>query len=488
MNFAKSVKNAINPTNDMKRTENGAIAFEKSGGGALLDFFAVAGSLRPRTEADIATKFAAAFAEDKLLATKMLFWVGNVRGGAGERRTFRICLKWLANNYPHIAKYNIHNIPYFNRWDSLYELVGTPCEAAMWEFVKGTITDDLKNMAKNKPVSLAAKWLKSENSSSAETKRLARKTRHALSLSARDYRKILSKLRAYIDVTECKMSAQEWNEIHYPSVPSYAMKNYNKAFKKHDGARFSVYLDSVKSGKTKINASTLYPYDLVHKASYGGYDEVVEAQWRALPNYVEGENNILVMADVSGSMYGRPIETSIGLATYFAERNTGDYHNLYMTFTNKPNFVTLDGCNSFYDKVQRVKRTNIGYSTNLMAAFDYILDHAVRNHISNKDIPKALVVVSDMEIDPYFCPGRNFTFLETLRLKFAVAGYSLPKLVLWNVEARNDTFLTKDEDVILVSGQSPSIFRELCANLNGKTAWDMMLEVLNNPVYDVVIV
>lgn len=485
MNFAESVKKNTNETANLKRTENGAIAFNESGGGALLDFFATAGALRPRIDEDIAVKFAAAFAENKLLATKMLFWVGNVRGGAGERRTFRICLKWLANNYPQIVKRNMECIPEFNRWDSLYTLVGTPCEAAMWSFVKKTFAADMTKMAQNQPITLMVKWLKSENASSAETKRLARKTRQALGLSARSYRKILSKMRSYIDVTECKMSANEWDEINYSSVPSYAMKNYSKAFKVHDFSRFQSYLDNVESGKTKINASTLYPYDLVHQVR-NYYNKTAELQWEALPNYVQGENNFLVMADVSGSMYGRPIETSVGLATYFAERNVGPYHNLYMTFTRNPHFVSLDGCNSLYKKVKRVLSTDIGYSTNLMRAFDEILFHAVNNHISNADLPKALIVISDMEIDPFFRPYMKWDFMQTVRLKFARAGYSVPKLILWNVEARQDTFLTKDEDVILVSGQSPSVFKQLCANLNGKTAYDLMLETLNDKMYDCV--
>ena len=317
-----------------------------------------------------------------------------------------------------------------------------------------------------------------------------------------EYRKLLSKLRAYIKVVERQMSLGEWEEIDYPSVPSYAMLRYRKAFARRDTQRFSTYLESLKKGETKVNASTLFPYDLVHNYLQDNYwtpssriDTVIEEQWKALPNYVNGENNFVIMADVSGSMYGRPIETSIGLATYFAQRNNGIYKNLYMTFTDRPHFVSLEDCKTFREAINKALNTDVGYSTNLKAAFDYILSTAKENNVSAEELPKALVVVSDMEIDPYFpCEAsyqgyrRSHDFVETVRKDFEAAGYQLPKLVLWNVEARNDTFLSQDENVLFVGGQSPSVFKKLCGALEGKTAYDFMCEVLNSKVYESVII
>ena len=485
MNFAQSVKNQNTSVSNRKLTENGAVAYSTLSND-LLDLFATIGALRSRSEQDIEMKFSRAFAQDRLLATKMLFYCGNIRGGGlGERRTFRVCLKWLANNYPEIVNKNMSLIPLFNRWDSIFVLVGTPCEERMWRFIEATLEQDMRNMSSKKSISLLAKWMPSENTSSQETRKLARVAMKQLGLEPRSYRKILSKMREYLDVIERKMSANEWEAIKYNTVPSYAMKNYSDAFQKHDYARFTEYLDSVKNGKTKINASTLYPYDLVHKV-WNGANETAELQWKALPNYVEGENNYIVMADVSGSMTGRPIETSISLATYFAERNAGDYHGLYMTFSSNPNFITIDDNSTLYEKVHMIRRTKIGYSTNLMRAFEKILSHAVQNHISPENMPKALIVVSDMEIDHYFRPYANWDFLQVLRKKFADYGYELPKLVLFNVEARHDTFLTNNENVLFVSGQSASTFKQLCANLNGKTAWDLMIETLNDKMYDCV--
>ncbi len=485
MNFAKSVK-AHNPTVNphMKLTENGAVAYSTTSND-LLDLFATIGALRSRSEQEIEQKFAQAFALDPLLAVKMMFYAGCVRGGLGERRTFRICLHWLATHNPDVIDKNIELIPYFNRWDSLFVLVNTPCERQMWKYVESTLKDDLLQMSSKKPCSLLAKWMPSENATSEKTHMLAKRAIRNLKLQPRQYRKILSALRKYIDVTERKMSGNQWDKINYETVPSYAMKNYDDAFRHHDYKRFNDYLESVEQRNKKINASTIYPYDLVHQV-WASSNRTSELQWKALPNYVEGENNILVMADVSGSMKGRPIETSIGMATYFAQRNKGPYHNLYMTFSSSPEFIELREGASLRENVLSVLHTKVGYSTNLVWAFDKILSHAVFHNIAQEDMPKALVVISDMEIDPFFRPGACWDFLMVLRKKFADKGYSLPKLILWNVESRHDTFLTTNEDVILVSGQSPSIFKNLCGALNGKTAWDFMLEVLNDKMYDCV--
>ncbi len=311
-----------------KYTENGAMAYDRLNG-SLITLFAQIGALRSRTEKEIEDKFASAFNEDKLLATKMLFYCGNIRGGLGERRTFRICLKWLAKNYPSIVKKNIELIPYYNRWDSLFELVDTSCEEVIWELVSFYLEEDLKKMGCGKPCSLLAKWLPTETASSTKTRELAKRAIKNIGMTPRQYRKIVSSLREYIRVTERKMSLNEWETIDYSTVSSYAMARYNRAFKKHDEGRFSKYIEALNEGKTKVNASTLYPYDLVK--NYIGYSSdtnlLAEQQWKALPNYIQGENNIIVMADISGSMSGRPMETSVGLAIYFAERNKGNYQN-----------------------------------------------------------------------------------------------------------------------------------------------------------------
>ena len=500
MNFAK----AMYREGSTKRTENGAFAYDSTAQGALLDLFSQIGALRPRTEREIESKFAAAFHEDKLLATKMLFYAGDIRqGGLGERRTFRICLRWLADNYPEIVNKNIELIPYFNRFDSWFVLCGTKCEKLMWENVAKTLAADMKAYnasvgTKHVPISLLAKWMPSENTSSEKTRQMAVKAQRALQLTPRKYRKMLSALRKHINVTERMMSAGEWAKIDYAKVPSYAMHNYGSAFAKHDYERFNAYLQSVKKGEVKINASVLYPYDLVEKymnSRVGGTyygdcyvtrneDAVVEAQWKAMPNYLTKPVNAVVMADVSGSMRGRPMATSIGLATYFAQHNTGHYHNQYLTFTSEPSFINLREGASLLDCVKKVVEAGVGYSTNLEKAFLAILETAVNYRVPNSEMPKALVVISDMEIDKYMRPGRHWDFLDVMRKRFTSYGYALPKIVMWNVNARKDTVLSQSEDVIFISGQSAFSFKSLCQNLDGITAYELMVQTLNGKAYE----
>ena len=490
-----------------KLTENGAFAYNSTAQGAMLDLFSQIGALRTRSEQDIINKFAAAFHEDKLLATKMMFYAGDIReGGLGERRTFRICLRWLAETHPNIILKNIELIPFYNRWDSMFALVGTDCEAKMWELIAETLTKDVRAMksstaSKHIPVSLLAKWMPSENTSSTKTRALATKAIRALKLTPRSYRRMLSALRKHINVTERLMSAGEWGKIDYAKVPSYAMKNYGSAFAKHDYERFNAYLKSVNKGEVKINASTLYPYDLVEKyMSRGGWgsqyrsygdcavatreDAVVEAQWKALPNYVNEGLNIVAMADVSSSMCGRPMASSIGLAIYLAQHNVGAYRNQYMTFTDNPHFINLrEGC-SLLEAVQKTASAGVGYSTNLMKAMNEILRVAIANGVPNSEMPKAMLVLSDNEIDRYYRPGANWDFMDTLEAKFRAVGYECPKLILWNINARNDTFLSNREDVILVSGQSASTFKNLVRALNGMTAYEYMVSILNGKAYE----
>lgn len=471
-----------------KTTENGAFAYSRLGN-SVLELFSTIGAMKPRSEEDIKQKFLSAYNEDPILTTKMLFYAGNVRGGLGERRTFRICLKALANEHPSVVRDNLDNIGFYNRYDSLFELVGTSVEKDMWKYVSNTLMKDLLAARENKPCSLLAKWMPSEKTSSEKTRKLAFKAMRALNVNERKYRKMLSMLRKHIKIVEADMSQKKWAKINYEAVPSKAMANYNRAFLKHDPIGFGAYKEALNNGKKKINASTLFPYELVK--NYMGFhrntNPLADQQWRALPNYVEGENNIIVMADVSRSMSGQPMETSVGLAIYFAERNKGAFKNLYMTFTSSPYFIEVNPNDTLQKKISDCVRKGVGYSTDLEAAFLKVLSTAVENRVPAADMPKALVVVSDMEIDRYMRAGANWDFIDTMRVRFAQYGYKLPKIIMWNVAARQDTYLSNREDVIFVSGQSPSVFKTFIGSLNGETAYDVMVKTLTDSMYDRVV-
>jgi hypothetical protein len=497
--LAQAIRNEQNYT----LTENMAVAL-KSTGNALLDLFSMAGAIRQKSASEVDSMFQAAFDVDKLLATKLMFYARNVRGGLGERETFRKMLLSLATTNPEIVIKNMELIPFFGRYDDLYTLVGTKAEDEMWAFLAKTILFDMENMKKNKPITLCAKWLKSTNTSSKESVELGKLTAKQFGMTEKQYRKTLSSLRGYIKVIERYMSAKDWEDIAYSQVPSRAMKNYRHAFSKHDGTRFGQYIESVTKGEEKIHSGTLYPYDILEAAhlTYADYfkidsDDVLEAQWKALPNYINEPFNALVMDDTSRSMAGRPIAVALGLSIYLAERNFGAYKDLFLTFSESPTFVQLKG-KTLKEKVACVR--SIVANTDLEAGMDLILRVAVTNNVSQEEMPKYLIVISDMHFDSVkdedIRLNRNYgeavrvrkTFHKSMSEKFARAGYKMPTVIYWNVDERSPAVTAKADEsgVILVSGASTSTFRDIMNSMNGKTPYDFMLDVLNSPQYEMV--
>ena len=489
--FANVMRNEGNLT----ETENGAVAL-RSTGDAVLNLFSVIGALR-QTGWDGTTidtnraerLFAEAYKEDALLATKTLFYGRDIREGLGEREIFRILMKYAAKYHPEALKANLDLIGVYGRFDDLYSLVGTSLEDDMWKAMSAQFEEDKKNMAEGNAISLLAKWIKTPDASSPKTRALGILTAKKLGYSVYEFKRILRAMRKQIDIVERKMSAGQWDQITYSAVPSRAMMIYRNAFLRHDADRFDDFIRKAINGEEKINSGTLYPYDIVEKYLYGdGCDflEVLEAQWRQLPNYIEPNQNIMIMADVSGSMRGRPMASSIGLALYFAERNVGDFHNLFMTFSSEPTIVQVEG-ETLQQKIHCISNADWGGSTNLEAAFDLVLNLGLKNNIPQEEMPKAIVVVTDMEIDDPWMrhePSSSWMFYDEMQKRFEDAGYIIPNVVFWNVESRNDTFLAdaNRKGVQLVSGHSTNTFKVLLKCLD-MTPMEMMLEVLNSERY-----
>ena len=296
-------------------------------------------------------------------------------------------------------------------------------------------------------------------------------------------------MRKYIDLVEKKMSEKKFGEINYGAVPSVAMTKYRNAFRRHDAIRFGEYLSDVSEGKEKINSGTSYPYELIRPYLYGScrYDDALEEQWKNLPNYVKGNHNVIVMSDVSGSMHddkGRPMATSISLGIYFAERNTGAYKNLMMTFTDVPTLFELNPKSTVYDRLLKVK-SHVGYNTDLDLAFRKIYEIAYKSG----EAPEALVVISDGEIDSYVSRLRyRDTSIEDIvekwQAQYESIGLKAPKLIMWNVMSRGSRFIGKSENdgIAYVSGSSASTFRELATLINND-AIGAMTEILSRPAF-----
>ena len=492
MNFSERLRKDADKT----YTENGATALCTTGT-ACLDLFGSIGSLREAEDARITGLFAEAYRENPLMATKIAFYGRDIREGLGERRTFRILLSYMACHHPEALRNNLGLIGVYGRYDDLYALIGTPLEEDMWLVMKQQFEADYESLQKGEPVSLLAKWIKTADASSKHTRKLGILTAKKLGYSVYEFKRMVRALRREIDVVEAKMSAGRWDEITYSHVPSRAMMVYRNAFLKHDEEGFSKYIQKAVSGEEVIHSQALYPYDLTQKfldLDFYGYEsqeplsdeekKVLEAQWKQLPDYVGEGINAIVMADVSGSMMaanGRPMASSIGLAVYFAERNHGDYHNLFMTFSANPQIVELRG-ETLEQKISFIQKAEWGMNTNLKSAFDKVLSIAMEQQTPAEDMPRSIIVISDMEIDQ--CSSRKWTFYDQMQEQYRSCGYEIPNIVFWNVNSRHDVFHADSsrKGVQLVSGQSAATFQQLMKTV-GMTPVEAMEYVICSERY-----
>lgn len=509
MEFMNAVRQTLNNEMNVSITENGAVGYRTTGK-ELLDLnFAVA-SLRKMSDAEVAKRFKKAFCEDNILAMKWLFYARDAREGVGERRLFRVVLADLVKSNPEMVIPVINLIPEYGRFDDLWCLLDDAESAdVVYQIVDNQLKQDWENMAANKPISLIAKWMPSINASSAKTKEYGKKLCKALKMTEREYRKALSKLRKYLGVVEVDMSDKNWSAIKYEAVPSRANLIYNNAFLRNDEARRREYLSQLEKGETKINASTLFPHDIVHKYMTGDMwsarlkskDATIEALWKALPDTVKGCGNTIVVADGSGSMTTTvdnnsrvtALEVANALAIYFAEHSSGQFKDKYITFSERPQFVDFSNCDTLYAKLQKALAHNEVANTNIEKVFDLILTTAVNNHMHQEDLPANILIISDMEFDRCatcnnydrysYRNAPNQTLFNTITQKYARAGYKMPRLVFWNVNSRTGTIPVKENDlgVALVSGFSVNVAKMV---MSGKTdPFECLLETLNSERY-----
>ncbi len=474
--------------NNLTTTENGAAAL-KSTFNACLDAFGSLGAMRQSSAEDIISTFDRAFIENQELAMRMLFYIRDIRGGQGERNTFRILTKHIAFEHPELITNNFKNFLEFGRGDDLAKLIEAPIAEDVAAFIKKQLAADMKAMRNNEPVSLLAKWLPSENTSSLNTKLLAKKLRELMKMTPRTYRKKLVELRTYIDIVETKMSKRQWSDIEYDKLPSKAAMRYSNAFFLHDEAGYTDYIKDLADGKAKINAKTLYPADIieqVHTLVETEYTEsmkvdkkltakfkknriLYDALWKALPDYFteHPDESALCMVDTSGSMFREPYNVALSLGIYCADKCKGPFHNHFLTFAEKPELVELIG-NDIFDKVKNTKSINAG-NTDIESAFELILNTALKNDLKSEDLPNKLYIISDMQFDEARgkdniwsnTPAKSLTFMQEMRKRFEDAGYTMPSIVYWNVrESRCGMFqeTVDGENIAMVSGYSPMLF------------------------------
>lgn len=485
-------------------TLNGALT-NASTKNSLVDLFGVAGSARRMSDEAIIELYEKAAATDEESAIILMFYFRDILQGQGERRFFRVLLKHLGETRPELAKALIEHVPEFGRWDDLYALADTPVEREMFSFMKAQLAKDRNS----EHPSLLAKWLKGSRPSSSESKRLMRKTWQAFGLTPVAYRKTLSALRKRIGIVETQMCKNEWDQIDYSKVPSQAMKQYIRAFGRRDGERFGNYLNSVLSKdkvveKATINAKTLYPHEIIgslmgmryYRVSIQGELErntstaleqkALTALWENLPEYALYDT--LPVIDVSGSMFTpisekvMPIHASVGLGLYAAEHMEGEFKNSFITFDSNPNFVEFSEEESFIDRVKKITESDWGYSTDLEKVFKLILTRAILNNVPQEQMPQRILIISDMEFNS--CSEYGETIYENARKRFKEAGYQLPQVVFWNVDAKTKQYpIVEEDNALILSGYSPAVIKFL---YEGEllTPIDLVMGVVNSERYN----
>lgn len=490
--------NAMKQMQNYKYTENGAIAY-KSTLNKVLDMFALGGAYRNRSEVDIWNLFYDAWLEDPSLAMKCLFYLRDCRGGQGERRFFRVVMHHMMTSSTDEFKNAIINvlplIPEFGRWDDLiYSAFNSTYWSKTMTLINAQFMRDVAGLeCENEGISLLGKWLPSTNASSLKTIAVGNAVRKELGLTQKEYRKTLSKLRARINVLECLMSAQRWDEVHFDTIPSKAGLKYRNAFARNEflAARYEAFM---KSKKTKVNASVLNPVDIAHQILVAGWKGCADATarnawqkyWDNLPDYYNGrEENGICVVDVSGSMTGTPMEAAVSLGAYIADKADGPFKNHFITFSDDPRLVEFKGVD-IYDKFHRAVYADWGYSTNIEGTMDLILNTCIHSHCK---MPDRLYIFTDMEFNSA-CGGCYYdhhhaicepkTLFEEIEQKFAAYGYKMPQIIFWNLDARNNTIPAIDGRYSYVSGFNPNMIECI---LSGKTGWDLCLEKLLSERY-----
>lgn len=514
--MVNELKATLERENNYQLTENGAVGYVSTGD-VLTDLNFKVSSMRFGVSDVDKRLFVQAMDCNLEYAIKWLFFMRDVRGGMGERNAFQQLYMLYAVCYPNEAKATLKLIAEFGRWKDVIDIINMDVADNLggMELVKDVLNNDIQNCMLGKPISLLAKWLPSINASG-KARRQAKRFAAAFGFSYATYRKMLSKLRAYLDVTEVKTCSNRWGEIDYNKVSSNANKRYLNAFKKHDGARYLEHctkaMDTSADTGVKMHADVLFPHEIWEKYTqlsglswfdghyHNEYDHYVspadislEALWKNLPDLGEC-GNTMVVVDGSGSMTMncgsvKAIDISRSLGVYFAERCQGEFHNILMEFSNRPKLIDLNGCETLRDKILEMSKYTDCSNTDIEAVFMLVLQTAINAKMKQSDLPDRILIVSDMEFD---CATNNTkcvvygmkALFDELADRYAEYGYKLPKLVFWNVNSRTNTIpMTENEmGVILVSGFSPNIMSMVMSDQTDP--WLALKEKLDSERYD----
>jgi hypothetical protein len=433
---------------------------------------------------------------------KILMNWRDCRGGKGDYRGFIVAMTYISKKYPQWFVQNYDVIPEYGSFLDLVKLwhyVGNhDHDMEIVAYLADRLVEDLQKMKDNQKVSLVAKWLPSEGSKWDKPKEVdnslctGKILTKALSIlisqdkshKGRAYlrKEYISPLRKYIKLVESRMCAKEFDKIDYQAVPSVAMHKYRKAFFKNDKERFQQFLDSVAEGKAKINASQVYPHDLVRQymTRNAVEDPVIEAQWKVIKETAQKSgafDRSIVVCDVSGSMDGTPMEVAIALGLL------GLYEDKLITFSETPTLHHVPK-GTLFEQVKNVMNMKWGCNTNFERVMDLVLGLSARNPA---DAIKRIFIFSDMQFDMAMGAENNVTHFNLVRERYEKAGVEMPQIVFWNLRGETKDFPVAFDQrgVVLMSGYSPALLTSLLEG-NDITPLSIVLNVINSSRYHLV--
>ena len=470
--MATSQTDMVKTDENVTLTENGMVTNPTTLNKCVDLFFSI-GAMRGKPQDKVVSLFNEAYKENPLIASKLLFWGRDVRSGAGERQIFRDIVTHLTTTSPQTVRKNIGLIPEFGRWDDVLVLVGTELEDDMFILIKDSLTNG---------DALCAKWMPRKGD-------VANRLRKLFRFTPKEYRKMLVNLT---NVVESKMCAKDWESIDYSKLPSLASSRYQKSFVKNDTERYDEYKKALIDGTAKVNAGAVYPYDIIKSINQGGDTIVSEKQWESLPNWMEDSNErILPVVDVSGSMCcpagGNDnlscMDVAISLGMYISERNEGNFKDAFVTFSNNPQLQYLTG--GLKERLNKLRRSDWGMSTDLEAVFNLILNQAKTYNIPQDKMPTKIMILSDMQFNQ--ATRSDLGSQSMIESMYEVAGYKKPDIIYWNLNASGANFPVEfnKNGTALVSGFSPSILKPLLAGKN-MTPESIMMDTVNDERYSVV--
>eukprot|EP00954_Amorphochlora_amoebiformis_P003881 301288-Amorphochlora_amoeboformis.AAC.1 len=182
----------------------------------------------------------------------------------------------------------------------------------------------------------------------------------------------------------------------------------SKVFAKHDPERYNAYLQEAKQGKVKLASNALKPHELIKSVIHGHKDDpqVITAnlQWTSLAENVRksgGLSNAMAVCDVSGSMYGTPMDVAVALSLIISEITVEPWKGLICSFSKEPKIEKIASPNGLNLKARadQVVDMNWGMNTDFERVFDIILEIALRGNVDQDQMVKQLFVFSDMEFD-----------------------------------------------------------------------------------------